>query len=410
MSYLRVSVFAAFLAGGGIPLYVHLPQYATGTLGLSLSTLGAVLIAIRLIDMVQDPLLGRLVDRFGERRRLLAGIAVAGMSVGFLLLFSLRPEHPSGLWLLAVLVLVFTAYSLATILFYGRGVEIAAEVGERAHYRLAGFRETGTLVGILLAVSLPQIASTGLGLDGYATLGLTLALLGVALIVAGQSLWPPQSQRSQFAFSVATLRDSGALPVLALALVNALPVAITSTLFLFFVEDKLALAELAGPFLLLFFLCAGVSAPIWSRLAQRFGARRVLVPAMCLAIVSFVGAAGLPPGSAALFAVICAASGAALGADMVILPALFSVQLDRGRVSTGIAFGLWAFVAKLALALAAGVLLPVLDVVGFEPGQVNSAQALTTLTWAYALVPCFLKLCAIWMVVRLPETPVTEVR
>ncbi|GGE38710.1 MFS transporter [Actibacterium pelagium] len=409
MSYFRVSLFAAFLAGGGIPLYVHLPLYATDVLGLSLSTLAIVLVVIRLIDTVQDPLLGRLADRFGANRPLLAAVAVLGLSLGFLLLFTLRPDTPTGAWLLAVLVLVFTAYSFATILFYGRGVELASGGGPDRHYRLAGFRETGTLVGILVAVSLPQVGS-GAGMDGYAILGLTLAGLGVVMLVANRGLWPPQVKTNEARFKLSDLRDADATPVLILALVNALPVAITSTLFLFFVEDKLQLPDYAGHFLLLFFLCAGLSAPIWSRLSQRFGAKRVLLPAMVLAIVSFIGAASLAPGSAMAFAVISAASGAALGADMVILPALFSVQLERGNVSTGVAFGIWAFVAKLALAMAAGITLPLLDFAGFEPGQTNSAQALTTLTWAYAVVPCILKLCAIWMVVRLPETPLATTK
>ena len=54
----------------------------------------------------------------------------------------------------------------------------------------------------------------------------------------------------------------------------------------------------------------------------------------------------------------------------------------------------------------AGFTLPLLERSGFSPGQANSAQALNTLTFAYALLPCILKLGAFGMVLTLPtEVP-----
>jgi Na+/melibiose symporter-like transporter len=68
-----------------------------------------------------------------------------------------------------------------------------------------------------------------------------------------------------------------------------------------------------------------------------------------------------------------------------------------------LAFGIWAFAGKLGLALAAFAVMPILQWNGFVPGQINSASALTTLTLAYAVVPCFLKLGALAMVLRLKD-------
>ncbi|MEQ3713717.1 MAG: MFS transporter, partial [Lentibacter sp.] len=188
-----------------------------------------------------------------------------------------------------------------------------------------------------------------------------------------------------------------------IALINSLPVALTSTLFLFFVQDKLGLDALAGPLLMLFFLAAALSVPLWSALVRRHGARRILPLAMTLAIVSFMGAALLPEGAALAFALICLASGAALGADMVILPVLFSTALARAGLSAGAAFGLWSFAGKLSLALAAALALPALQLAGYTPNAVNTPQALTTLTLAYAVIPCIIKIAAIILVARLPQ-------
>jgi GPH family glycoside/pentoside/hexuronide:cation symporter len=99
--------------------------------------------------------------------------------------------------------------------------------------------------------------------------------------------------------------------------------------------------------------------------------------------------------------VICAASGAALGADMTLLPALFARRLAKIAPGGGQAFGLWAFVSKFTLAVAAGILLPTLAASGFQSGTDNPDQALWMLTVLYALVPCGLKLIAIALLVTL---------
>jgi len=100
--------------------------------------------------------------------------------------------------------------------------------------------------------------------------------------------------------------------------------------------------------------------------------------------------------------VICVASGAALGADMVILPAMFSVALTRAGLKASMAFGIWSFAGKLGLALAAFAVLPLLEGSGFAPGEINDEGALSMLNFSYAVLPCILKLAALVLVFRLP--------
>ena len=400
----RVSTYALMLAAAGLPLYIHLPRYATGELGMSLATLGVILAGIRVMDFAQDPALGWLVDRYPRYKSAFATAAALGMALGFVMLYTLRPEDGGLWWFIAALVLVFTSYSLGTILFYGQSAALAAQTDGLMH--LAGYREAGTLGGIILAASAPAVlvmlGATG---SGYAAFGVLLA--GVCLIAlrVSRPLWRVTAP-AHAPLSLAELRASGGLGLLALAFVNALPVAITSTLFLFFVEDRLGLPDLAGPFLILFFVAAGLSVPVWTRAATQHGAARTLIAAMCLAILAFIGAALLPAGAAIGFALICLGSGAALGADMVILPALFAGALDRAGLQAGRAFGLWSFAAKLALASAAILLLPLLELSGYRPGADNSEAALMALTLGYAVLPCLIKCAAIALALQLPREEV----
>jgi Na+/melibiose symporter-like transporter len=56
-------------------------------------------------------------------------------------------------------------------------------------------------------------------------------------------------------------------------------------------------------------------------------------------------------------------------------------------------FGLWNFVNKLTLALAGGIALPLLELLGYARGGTDAA-ALSALAFVYAVVPCLLKLVA----------------
>ncbi|GAA6182518.1 MFS transporter [Shimia sp. NS0008-38b] len=402
--YPRVSLYAGMLAAAGLPLYIHLPRFASVELGISLATLGGLLLAIRVIDLVQDPAIGWLIDRFPNAQLLFAVLAGGGLAIGFPVLFSGALVPASGLMpLAAVLVLLFSAYSLGMILLYGRSATLASAQTPAALMQLAGWREAGMLAGVVLAAMLPT-ALVGLGASGqgYGAFGIAMGLCAFGLCLLSAPIWRRPVVAGE-RFSLAALKQSGAARLLFLALVNSLPVAITSTLFLFFVEDRLALPGAAGPLLVLFFLSAGVSVPVWTRVARRFGGRRALLIAMPLAICGFVGAAFMGPGNLAGFAIICLASGAALGADMVILPALFSVSLTQARLSASLAFGVWSFAGKLALALAAFVTLPLLQISGFVPGAANTSEALLALNVAYAVVPCVLKLFALALVLALPS-------
>ena len=91
---------------------------------------------------------------------------------------------------------------------------------------------------------------------------------------------------------------------------------------------------------------------------------------MALAIVTFAWAA-VGPGDYTAFALICALSGIALGADLALPPALLARVIGRfpRRSDEGAYFGLWNFANKMNLALAAGLALPVLEASGTRPGR-----------------------------------------
>jgi GPH family glycoside/pentoside/hexuronide:cation symporter len=396
------SLFAALIAMAGLPIYIHAPKFYVDSYGTSLAAMGFTLAALRLIDVVQDPALGWLAEATRPRRGLTVAIAAALMAAALFALFAIPPPVQPLLWFALTLTVLFSAFSYLTICFYAEGVTKAQTLGPQGHIRLAGWREGGSLIGVCLAATAP-VGLAPLTDQPFTVFALIFAAVAVTATLAMRREWlgtPAEPTPNPLDLFRPVLADPLARRLLLIALLNAAPVAVTSTLFLFFVESRLALPGWEGPLLLLFFLAAAVSTPVWATLARRHGPRPVLLAAMTLAIATFLWALMLGTGDLIPFALICAASGAALGADLTLLPAIFAQRLARTGTPEAAAFGLWSFVSKLSLALAALTILPGLQAAGFQPGQSNTESALQTLTLIYAGLPCVLKVIAIVLLAR----------
>lgn len=86
----------------------------------------------------------------------------------------------------------------------------------------------------------------------------------------------------------------------------------------------------------------------------------------------------------------------ALGADLA-LPAAIAADLAERQGRAGACFGVWNLVAKLSLALAAGLSLPLLGALGYVPG---GDGGLAAPSFAYALLPLACKALAGWLLWR----------
>lgn len=389
------AAFSGMLAMAGLPIYIHAPKFYVDEYGVGLAALGSVLFLLRLIDFVQDPALGWLAQATARVRAGMVAGAAAVMAAAMIGLFAVAPPVAPLAWFALTLTALFSAFSFLTICFYAQGIARAEAMGTGGHIRLAAWRETGALLGVCLAAAAPTLLALGPNppFEAFAILFAALAL-GATWVMRLEWTAAAAPARSSAAGFGAVLRDPVARRLLGVAFLNAAPVAVSSTLFLFFVESRLAAPGWEGPLLLLFFLSAAGAAPFWAAAARRHGEKPMLLVGMTLAILAFGGAALLGPGDQLWFALVCLASGAALGADLTLLSALFARRLARVLPQGAEGFALWAFVSKATLAIAAITVLPFLEFRGFT-GPDSPPEALAALALAYALIPCILKLLAI---------------
>jgi Na+/melibiose symporter-like transporter len=425
------------LAFAALPIYVHVPRFYAEVAGLELALLGAILLGARLLDAGIDPWLGWLADRV--KRPAMVVVALLPFALGFVALLH-PPQTHAALWLLGSLALTYLGFSAASVAYQAWGADLGTTPAQRT--RLTAAREGFGLVGVVLAAALPGLLATNLT-EGIARLAWILPpLLLVAAIItfketrraapsvswplegtrpkaAGQpqagpaerdAALPHRNERSEFFGVGPEVGVGGTAPrreplwpslrkvfaeqafrrLLGVFVANGIAAALPATLFLFFVADVLQAEAYSGALLALYFIAGAASLPLWVALSARHGRVVAWLAAMLLAIAAFAGASQLGAGDLVGFAAICLASGLALGADLA-LPAAIAADLGERRGQAGAYFGVWNFVAKLNLALAAGLSLPLLALLGYTPG---TQDGLPALSFAYALLPLLFKTLA----------------
>ena len=400
------------LAFAALPLYVILPNHYAREFGVPLATLGAVLLGARLFDAFIDPALGRLTDRLFARSTAavlaLGAAAALVLAIGFALLFFPLVSEPGALvvWATAMLMLTYAGYSALSVAHQSWAAMLGGNEAQRS--RIVAWREGLGLLGVVTASVLPVL----LGLP--VTTGVFFAALAIGWWGWQRSVRPvtltqhAASEKPTAPTSVwQPFRQASFRRLLAVFMLNGIASAIPATLVLFFIQDKLAAPTSFEPlFLGSYFLCAALSIPLWLAVVKRIGLARSWLVGMVLAMSVFVWASQVGDGQILAFALICALSGVALGADLALPSAMLAGVIQNSRApassgqptdvadpGTGAYFGWWSFATKLNLALAAGLALPLLDLFGYAPG-VRDAAALNALVVAYCVLPCVLKALA----------------
>lgn len=414
LTYAAYAAPALSLAALYFPVFVYLaPFYAEGQ-GVALAAIGGLFIAVRLMDAVTDPAMGWLSDHTPERlarwgrRRVWLAVATPVICVSIWMLFS-PPEGAGFGYLASWLTLLTLGWTVAQTPYYAWGAEMSGDYDARA--RITSWREGTGLVGVTLAILLVHWAGDG-DLPGLWAVAV-MVIVALPVGVAAALRFAPEPRN--FSRQSLSLRDAARAIIgnrlfrrlLGAYFINGLANALPAGLFVFYIKDLLQDPD-AGFLILVYFVCAVIGLPLWSRVASRTGSKhRTWGAAMIYASLIFIPAAFLGPGDTAIFGVICVLTGLALGADLALPAAIQADVVDQdtaetGEQRTGVYFAIWSLATKAALAIGGGTALIILGAVDFRTGAPNHETALTTLAMLYALAPAVLKLAAVAMMWNFP--------
>lgn len=405
------------LAAAFIALQVFVPTFYAESTGLSLTSIGIILLVARLCDTVTDPIVGYLSDRTPtawRRRKLFVVIATPLIVVSTYFLFN-PPPGAGSTYLLMWTIAIYIAGTLSIVPLGAWGAELSSDYNKRSS--IAGIRVAFGLVGSLAALLFAVILSG----DDSAQLGSTLSgitwlviitLIGATILAAVLVPDNKETELPENTLKAAWQVISQPTPfrqLLGSFFLNAVGNAIPASLFILFVTHVIDAPDQVGRMLFLYFVCSALSVPVWVALSKRIGKHQTWTVAILLAAAFFIWTPFLNEGSVAIFYIIVVVTGFATGADLV-LPAAINGdliewdELQTGYKRPGLFFALWGTATKLSFALAIGIAFPLLDVFGFSATGVNDGNAIQGLAVLYGL-PCIaFKLSALFLMRGYPIT------
>ncbi len=408
------------LAMAALPVYVQIPAYYTTQLGLPLASTGLVLFFARIVDTMQDPFLGKIIDK--RKQAMASWFIFASLLLAIAFYGLWRPPFAIGssdtnanlllVWLGVMLIVAYTAHSMINIAYLSWGARLTNTTSNSVSNSAsststllggAAWREGLGLVGVIFASLIPSFIMQGFptqmnaGLSYYALGFSVLLALGVIALLRGAPKWQKHTLDTAVSLREA-LSNKKFRHLLPIYFINSVSVSIPATLSLFFINDRLQAPHLAGYFLASYFIAGALGLPIWIFLAKRIGTILAWKLGMAIAIMSFIGAAFLASGNTAAYMLVCIASGLALGADLALPPVLLAEIIPKTQAPASY-YGVWTLLAKLALALS-GLALPLLSLLAYQPGQSINTGGLVLL---YAALPCILKLFAMRSLHRYPS-------
>jgi len=403
------------------PVLVFVPRFYASDVGVPLALVGTIMIAVRVFDVVTDPLMGWLSDhtrsRWGRRRPwILAATPVLMLSIYNLFL---PPADAGAGHMLGWSMALSIGTTMMLIPYYAWGAELSPHYHERS--RITGARAMAGVLGSLTAQVVPAAALIFFGIGGSASVlelvGWTMMLV-MPLCVAITLAKTPEPQldvRSNVPVlsGLKLMWQNGPFKQLVLAfMIGSIGLNITTPLYIFFIADVLGAEAKAIYMLTFFYLSSLLAVPVWVRLAGVIGKHRAYVAAFTMIGFAHPFYLLLGPGDFWWMLPITVATGFAAGGFSQSLPNSMKADvidldtLSSGENRAGMFFSAWSFAQKATASVGAGLAMFGLTLFGFDakvPAN-NGEEELFGLRFLFAIFPSLFYLSGAALVWNYPIT------
>jgi GPH family glycoside/pentoside/hexuronide:cation symporter len=394
---------AIFTSFAGIPLYVYAPEYYNSNYSVSLSYLGLSLLVLRAIDAVQDPLIGLLSDKYSRYRYYIILIASIILVMSFFALFQPNISVAKS-WFFVTMLAATSAYSVVTINLNAYGGLWTQD--KRQQLKVTTFRESFSLIGLLVAVSTPSILMSKMSSNDTFLIMSIVLFIFMCFAMICLRIWctrnPSYGNTKLYKVDTSLIRrlSNETHYFFKIYFVSMLASSIPSVLVIFFIKYRLNATNYTGLFLFLYFISGAIGMIFWYYLSNKLGKERTWAFSMLIATTSFVWVFFLQEGDIVQYAIICVTSGVAFSADLAIPPSILADQMHKQKLEQNatLLFGVLAFLAKLSLGISSAIVMLFLDKAGFQSSNNNENDTLLLLSFLYSILPCAIKLVSYAMI------------
>jgi Na+/melibiose symporter-like transporter len=370
---------------------VFLPNYYASHLGLNLEVVGGAFFAVRLIDVLFDPVIGVLIDRTHSRWGRYRLWMVGGVPLFVLAIYQLFLPSPGvgAAYLIGWLLGFYTGQSIVLLPHLSWAAAIAPDYHARS--RLFGWIQivgVGGALGVLLA---PNVQIMGWLVMGSVVCGVALALLTTPEPRAVRD--PHQAIRVRDYWEMIVRPDMRR--VLAADFCLQLGPNWMAALYLFYFRDLRGFSVGQAHILLFIYVAAGlVGAVALSRVATVFGKHRTLMGSAAGFSIGLICLTQLPRANILAAAPFMFVMGF-LATSFVLLDRAMiadvgdAVLLETGRQRTGLLYAILSSSQKVAGALSIFLTFKALSLLGYnaKEGATNTVAAMHGLSLVFLLGP-----------------------
>ena len=414
------------LAAAGLPVAIYVVPLYTDHVGLGLTVVGLALMATRLMDIVVDPLVGRLSDatRSALGRRvpwILAGVPI--MMFGVWRTF-MPTQDATAIDLFVGLSILYLGWAMITVPYGAWGAELSPDYHERS--RIAGARELFSVIGLLLAVTFPLLVrpsalesisdrdaleTAAIAADvaalGWATLVL-LPPLALALTIfvprPRQTVDAPERSRN---FARDLLGNRPFLLLLGATFFAGLSTGMNQTTIVHYYRHRAGLGDMADVMIFAFFAAAVVGAFLWVWLGRRFAKHHVVALSSFVGLLASLAVLAVARGDVTGFFVVQIVSGLAYAGPLILGASMAADVIDLDWLKSGVQRGaafiaVWGIGKKLSEAAGVGIALPLMEAMGFSAQTASEPSAQFALITVNVLMPAVFALIAIPFILAYP--------
>jgi glycoside/pentoside/hexuronide:cation symporter, GPH family len=389
------------MAAMGLPISVYLPQFYAESMGLGLATVGTIFMIARLWDVITDPMMGIISDRFpsrwGRRRHWIVA-SVPIMLLSAVMVF--MPSAPtSSFYLFGWMFVLYIGFTMASLNHMAWGAELHEDYDQRS--RIMGFREGFVILGVpivlLLPVAIEYFAETNVDAERVAAMGwFVIILLPITVAIA---VWKVPEFRALSQPQEMPLREM-ARPLLinrplqrvvCADFLSGFSGAALGSMFLF--EATYVLQIGIPSVLLLIYFFAGLGfVPVVVKLSYRLGKHQALIAAALFNALMVPALFLIPAGNFYAAAAVFTFLGVNVGSVTILYRSILADvadvdELETGHRRTGLFYALMTLTSKTGGAIAVGVVFWTLSLIGFVPGGENTEAAITGLSIVFVATP-----------------------
>ncbi len=399
---------------------------------------GAALLVGKVWDTINDPLFGWMTDRtrsrHGRHRVYLiygaAPLAIAAAAV-WMVPPGLSPVA-AFLWIALTYTVFDTLMTLVQLPYQAMSANMTRDYDERTS--LTACASMGALLGFFAgSVFMPMLVRAAPDArTGYALAGSCFGLAaGVAIAVvawrvqeatgeaSGESGAPAAMHvnadsramwGSVHATLRTTLRNRPFLLLMGAATLVRLGLTLVQASLAYFVIYQLQGDKDDLPrFMAILLGVVGLSLWVWKRVVDRWEKNLAYMLGLLLCAAGLVALYWVGPGDQHLITVILVVVGIGMGAHWIVPFAMVPDTIDHGQMQTGerktgMYYGLYGLMDKLARTLATVLVAGMLELTGYVPNVTQSATALQGITLMAGILPAAFLVLAIPLLVAYPIT------